>query len=181
MCSACNVGCVLALGLHCFQYFDRLRGVSAGCQAQMADVQDQLTAGAGLLVVVNSKAALALNVEQNLVAAAASLADGLLQLSAAPPVDTVTQAVLVLELEVQCTLGVPRTPHFCVTAHSMSIVACSGIAGVAGASALVVAVRGLELTRHESSGHSAVILHSGGAQGLDVPGTPAAQCSMVYR
>lgn len=149
---------------------------SAGCQPEQASLQEQLSAGSSLLVTVSASAPLQLAVEQPVVAAASRLADALLQLSAAPPpAGAATQATLLLGCDVHCTLSVPQSAPFSLTARSLRVVACSSIAGVAGSSAVAASVGSLELARPEAGEGTRLLALAAGQQLGDRRRKPALQ------
>lgn len=126
-------------------------------------------------------------VEEGTLAAFAKLADGLLQLSAAPPpTEAATQAALRVKCDVQCTLvapvpgGVPCTLAVCV--RSIHAVACSSIDGLAGSSVAAVAAGSMELTRlDEGGGTPSLLAHAPGQQLANGRRTPAAQLFTLLR
>lgn len=120
--------------------------------------------------------------DRGTLAAAASLADGLLQLSAAPsPAEPATPAALQLECEVECSLVGPRgAPLATLTARSIHAVAGSSLGGLAGSSAVAVAVASAELTQGAPEGQR-LLAHAVGQQHADEPRLPAVQLLAVLR
>lgn len=118
-----------------------------------------------------------------MLAAAARLADGLLQLTPAPPPeDAATPAALRLLCNAECTLAVPCGAPCTLAARGIHVVACSGIAGLAGSSAVAAAVGSLELTRTGAGGGAALVAHAAGQQQpADERCTPALQLSALLR
>ena len=123
-------------------------------------MRQQLSAGATLLVTARSTAPVQLWLQHTTLGALSRLADGLLQLSAAPPpVEAATQATLLLECNLECSLVVPRGTPFVLSARSMHVAASSSVDGVAGSSVVAAAAPGTcclmlpEPCRHQPSCH----------------------------
>lgn len=171
--------------LHCLdtRYADAqvllLASCTAGCQP---DQREQLISDARLVVAISGQTPLALTLEPGVLASASKLADGLLQLSTVPPpMDAATQATLLLDCEVQCTLIVPHGPPFSIVARSVSVLACSGMSGVAGSSAVALTTGGIELARAELSGPARLLLRVAGRQLADGRRQPAAHLFALLR
>lgn len=194
-CLACLVACRLSiLGLHCVPtssaHLTRctlsttLHCVPADCLPEHAVLQQRLCAGARLQLTASSRAAVQLTLQHTTLDAAGRLADGLLQLSTAPPpVEAAAQATALLECDVECTLVVPNGPSFTLTARSVHVAASSSMAGVAGSSIVAVAVSSLELTRPDASSgsRSQLLVHAAGQQLADGQRRPALQLLVPLR
>ena len=147
----------------------------AGGQPEFGAVREQLSAGAILLATVSTSSAIQLTLEPSALAAAGQLADGLLQLSAAPPpVEAATQATVLLDCDVICTLRVPQGSPVCLAARSVRVAACASVGGVVGSSVVAVAVGSAELTR-PGAGGSQLLVHVAGQQLGDGRRKPALQ------
>lgn len=156
----------------------------ADCLPEHAAVRQQLSAGATLLLTASSGAPVQLSLQHSTLAAVGRLADGLLQLSTAPPpVEAATHATVLLECDVECILVVPNGLPYTITARSLHVAASSNAAGVAGSSVISAAVRSLELTRpdEDSSGRSQLLVHAAGQQLVDGRRQPALQLLVPLR
>jgi len=165
-----------------------------GCLPDVAELWQQLSARVPLQLALTAGAPLVLTVEQPALEAAASLVDGLLQLSsAAPPPETSAQTAVQLECEVLCTLVVPQGPPCTLAARSIRAVVCSSLDSVVGSSAAAVAVGSVELTRpgvatagagelnEQATDGPRLLAHVGGQQQADGRSMPAAQLFAVVR
>ncbi len=147
-------------------------------------MRQQLSAGATLLVTARSTAPVQLWLQHTTLGALSRLADGLLQLSAAPPpVEAATQATLLLECDLECSLVVPRGTPFVLSARSMHVAASSSVDGVAGSSVVAAAVSSLELTRTDvgAGGRRQLLVHAAGQQLADGRRRPALQLLVPLR
>ncbi len=155
-----------------------------GCQPGPEALWQQLSATASLLASVRLGAPAHITLDRGTLAAAASLADGLLQLSAAPsPTEPATPAALQLECEVQCSLAGPQgTALATVAARSIHVVAGSSLGALAGSSAVAVTVGSADLTRPGGAPEGRCLLaHVAGQQQADERQLPAVQVLVVLR
>ena len=156
----------------------------AGSQPGLAALWQQLSVAAALLTSVRLGSPALLTLDRGTLAAATSLADGLLQLSPAPaPTEPATPAALQVECEVRCSLAGPRGATLAtLAARSVHAVAGSSLGGLAGSSGAAVAVGSAELTRPQGGPDGQRLLaHAAGQQQADGQRLPAVQLLVVLR
>jgi hypothetical protein len=150
---------------------------------QQSVLETDLSETSRVFAVLTARAPLQVALSNNLIDAASRLADGLLALSAGPPLESpAAQATLLFACDVVCSLAAsPCSPTFSLSTCALRGIVCSSVGGVPGALLLSMTAGTMELASRKAAGPPTALVHLPDNQPPDSESSHAAQLSLVLR